>query len=192
RPWCAPSFARSPTWSVLPFGRDRRAGKIAGRKHCRARALCRDAARNSAAFRGRCSRAARRRRERFRELVPTPFPYSKPAKVKCTPYLSNCSRKNKLRPKADLDRLAGLERFADLNPQQRIRFAQSEKRVRFLPADRREISVSEFSAQIMGAVAIVCQITNQLCRQLHNIDVVRAHHFQNGRPNKLQKRDKRR
>jgi len=52
----------------------------------------------------------------------------------------------------------GLKRFAGPNSQERVRLAQAEKRVRFLPADGREISILEFSAKIMCPVAVVRQI----------------------------------
>ncbi len=90
---CAPSFAQSRSWSGLLFDRDTRVEKIAERKRCRARALCKDAGQNSAAFPERYWRVARRRHGFDREdLVQTLFPCSKPSKLKCGYGLSNWSK----------------------------------------------------------------------------------------------------
>ncbi len=171
---CAPSFAQLRSWSGLLFDRGTRAEKIAGKKRCRVRALCRDAGQSSAAFPERCWRVARRRHGFHREeLVQTLFPYSKPVKLECAYCLSNYSRDlqcqfgrrlavessdlapRTLFPNLNVHCLASLQRLSCFNSQQCVRLAQAEECVRFLPADWREISVLAFSANVMCALAIV-------------------------------------
>ena len=64
----------------------------------------------------------------------------------------------KLLPELHVDRVAGLQRFAFFNSQERVRLTQPKKRMRFLPADRREISGLEFPAKIMRAIAFIVEI----------------------------------
>ena len=100
-------------------------------------------------------------------------------------------RSKLLFPNLNIDCFTGLQRFADLNSQERVRLTQAEKCVRFLPSNWCETSVLEFPAKIMRPVAVVSEIDSQLRRHFRQIEIARAHHFQNRGANKLQKRDER-
>src|SRR5438477_9134587 len=88
-------------------------------------------------------------------------------------------RSKLLFPNLNIDCFTGLQRFADLNSQERVRLTQAEQSVRFLPADRSETSVLEFPANIMAPVLVVREMDSHLRRLFRRMEVFRAHIFQN-------------
>src|SRR5690242_8856362 len=64
--------------------------------------------------------------------------------------------------------------------------------MRFLTTYGRESSALEFSADVMRSVAVVCDFNSQLRGDLRQLEIGRAHYFQNCRPHELQKRHERR
>ncbi len=58
-------------------------------------------------------------------------------------------------PDLNINNLIGLQRLADRNPQQRIRLAQTEKRMRFLAANRSKPSISQLAADVMRPLTVV-------------------------------------
>src|ERR1700756_1766295 len=59
--------------------------------------------------------------------------------------------------------------------------------MRFLAPDEHECPVLDSAANVMRAIAFVREIGGQSCRCFRQIEVVRAHHFQDRRTHKLQK-----
>src|SRR5437867_1558540 len=57
-------------------------------------------------------------------------------------------------PDLNINNLICFQRLTDPDPQQRIRLAQTKKRVRFLTTERHEFSVFESAADIMWSIAV--------------------------------------
>src|SRR5438034_10091621 len=103
-------------------------------------------------------------------------PLSKAQTLLCTP---NGSRAPSRIPDLNINNLIRFQRLANGEPQQRIRLAQTEKRVRFLAANRSKSSVFESAANVMRSIAVVHQVDCQLRRHLWQIEIGCTHHFQN-------------
>ena len=74
-------------------------------------------------------------------------------------------------PDLNINDFIRFQRLTDSQPQQRIRLAQTEKRVRFLVANWSKSSVFQSAANVMRAIAIVREIDGQLRRQLRQIEI---------------------
>src|SRR4051794_2978405 len=77
------------------------------------------------------------------------------------------------------------QRLTRRDAKQSICLTQTKQRVRFLTTDRRELSVFESPADVVRSIAVVCEASRQLRRNLSQIEVHCAHHSQNRRPDEL-------
>src|SRR2546430_10807519 len=113
-------------------------------------------------------------------------------KLKCGENVSIRHREHSSIPHLDHNGRARTNVCTWLETTKRIGSTQAKERVRFLPANRREFSIFEFSADIMRALAAVAKIDKQRCGNPGQTEKVvgSAHHFEDHRTNKLQKCDK--
>src|SRR5262249_15435754 len=102
-----------------------------------------------------------------------------------SPYSLENTRRPYSIPDLNINNFTCFQRLTDRYPEQRICLAQTKKRVGFLTADRRELLVFEFPADVMRSITIIRQINCQLCRNLRHVEVRCAHHSQNRWPNEL-------